>query len=94
MLSTGAMIKIGKTYQNLMIDVKPLNEKLKKRSVKIVAKIAKCSEEQAINVLSHNNYQVKNAILMIKYGISFADSETELLKAEGILGQALKNIEN
>lgn len=92
MLSTGAMIKIGKTYKNLMVDVKPLNKKLKIRSIKIVSEVAKCTEDKAKATLTENNYQVKNSILMIKYGISFEDSEKELKKAEGILAKAMENL--
>ena len=51
MLTTGAMVKIGKVYKNLMIDVKPTNIKLKDRAVRIVSEIAQCDKEIALQVL-------------------------------------------
>ena len=69
-----------------------MNKKLKIRSIKIVSEVAKCTEDKAKATLTENNYQVKNSILMIKYGISFEDSEKELKKAEGILAKAMVNL--
>lgn len=81
MLTTGAMVKIGKTYKNFMIDVKPTNTKLKDRAVRITAQIAEVDYETAKNLLEQNNYKIKETILQLKYNIDFNKAQ-ELLKAE------------
>lgn len=91
MLTTGAMIKIGKVYKNLMIDVKPTNIKLKDRAARIVAEIAQCEKETALAVLETNGYKVKEAVLQIKNNITFPEAQ-EILKANnGVLRNVLKN---
>lgn len=85
MLTTAAMIRIGKVYQNLMIDVKPTNKKLKERAIGIVTKITKAPTTKAKELLEKNEYKIKHVILMIKYDLSF-DEANEALKAHnGIL---------
>ncbi len=85
MLTTGAMVKIGKVYKNLMIDVKPTNLKLKDRAVRIVAEIADVEKEVALKILEKNGYNLKEAVLQIKYNITFEKAQ-ELLKGQnGVL---------
>ncbi len=78
MLTTASMVKIGKVYDNLMIDLAPTNTKLKSRAVRIVADIAETDERTALKVLKENGFKVKQAILNIKYDLSY-DVATELL---------------
>ena len=91
MLTTGAMIKIGKVYKNLMIDVKPTNIKLKDRAQRIVADIAQCEQTLAKQYLEQNNYNVKEAILQIKCNITNEEAKIKLKEANGILNIALNN---
>lgn len=85
MLSTASMIKIGKTYHNLMIDVKPTNSKLKRRAVTIVSEICGCKERTAQNVLDTNGYKIKHAILFILYGLDFDEADKLLRENNGVL---------
>lgn len=85
MLTTGAMVKIGKVYKNLMIDVKPTNIKLKDRAARIVAEIAQVEKDIAINTLEENGYNLKEAVLQIKYGITFEKAQELLKEHNGIL---------
>lgn len=85
MLSTASMIKIGKTYHNLMIDVKPTNNKLKRRAVTIVSEICGCKERTAQNVLDTNGYKIKHAILFILYGLDFEEADKLLRENNGVL---------
>ena len=85
MLSTAAMVKIGKTYHNLMIDVKPTNSKLKRRAVTIVSEICGCREMTARNVLESNGYNTKHAVLFILYGLSFEEADNLLKQNQGVL---------
>ncbi len=85
MLTTGAMVKIGKVYKNLMIDVKPTNIKLKDRAARIVAEIAQVKNDVALNTLEENGYNLKEAVLQIKYGITFEKAQELLKEHNGIL---------
>ena len=61
-LTTCAMAKTGKVYENMMINLSPSNEKLKKRVIRITTEILHCSEESAIRKLEKNNWNIKNTI--------------------------------
>lgn len=63
MLSTASMIKLGKVYGNLMVDVQPTNEKLKNRAVNIVSKALNLSKEESRELLNETDFNVKIAIL-------------------------------
>ena len=91
MLSTGAMIKLGKVYGNLMVDVKPSNEKLVRRCVTIVCAAAECDEATATAALEACDYRPKVAIVMVLMGVD-ADSAKQLLaKADGRIARVLEN---
>lgn len=90
MLTTGSMIKIGKTYENYMIDVKPTNEKLKNRAIQIVVELAKTDSERAKNVLEECDWKVKTAVLMILKNLSKEDANSILDKNSGVLRRAFK----
>ena len=85
MLTTASMVKIGKVYKNLMIDVKPTNIKLKDRAARIVAEITNCEKETAISTLQENDYNLKEAILQIKYNMTFEKAQEVLKQNNGIL---------
>lgn len=90
MLSTGAMIKLGKVYGNLMVDVKPSNEKLIRRCVTIVCAAAECDESAAVAALEACGYRPKTAIVMVLCGVD-ADTAVKMLqKAGGRIAGALK----
>ncbi len=62
MLSTCAMIKTGKVYENLMINLKPTNIKLRRRVISIVCELCDCSEDAAIDILDKNSWSIRNAV--------------------------------
>ena len=82
MLSTGAMIKLGKVYGNLMVDVKPSNEKLIRRCVTIVCSATDCAEAEAVDALEQCGYHPKTAIVMILRSVD-AETADRLLEAAG-----------
>ncbi len=92
MLSTGAMVKIGKVYKNFMVDVKPTNIKLKDRAVRIVSEISGKTYDTCKLMLESNNYNVKAAIIQLKYNIDFNSAVKILEKNGGVLRKALNNI--
>ena len=92
MLTTASMVKIGKVYKNYMIDVKPTNDKLKKRAVKITASIAEVDEQKAQEVLSANGYKIKHAILNLKYGLSEDKAERLIKENNGVLRKIFEKL--
>lgn len=89
MLSTGAMIRIGKTYQNYMIDVRMMNEKLVERGCRIVADIAQISVEEAAKYLEAGGQRVKTACVMAVKKISREEAEKKLAETGGILRRVI-----
>lgn len=90
MLSTGAMIKLGKVYGNLMVDVKPSNEKLIRRCVTIVCSAAECTEAEATKALEACDYRPKVAIVMVLRGVNADTACAMLQKAEGRIAKVLE----
>lgn len=90
MLSTGAMIKLGKVYGNLMVDVKPSNEKLIRRCVTIVCSAAECTEAEATRALEDCDYRPKVAIVMVLRGVNADTACAMLQKAEGRIAKVLE----
>ena len=91
MLSTGAMIKIGKTYENFMIDVMPTNEKLKDRAIRIVSEIANVNNSKALQTLLESGWSVKTAIIMLKCELNRNQAEEALRRNCGVLRRTLNN---
>ena len=85
MLSTGSMIKIGKTYENFMIDLKATNEKLKDRAVRIVSQIAEVDNNIAKETLAKCDWKIKTAIVALKNNVEFDKANEELKKHGGVL---------
>ena len=85
MLSTGAMVKIGKTYHNLMIDEKATNEKLKRRAIAIVSEIAGCEKDLSKQVLEECSHKIKTAVLHIMYDLDYKEADTLLNQHNGVL---------
>ena len=90
MLSTGAMIRLGKVYGNLMVDVKPSNEKLIRRCVTIVCSAAECDEKTAVEALEACGYRPKVAIVMILRSVGREEALALLDKAEGRIAKVLE----
>lgn len=89
MLSTGSMIKIGKTYENFMIDLKATNEKLKDRAIRIVSQIAKVSMSDALSALLKCNWEIKTAIVSNALKCDIESARNELKKHGGVLRKLL-----
>lgn len=92
MLSTGAMIRLGKVYGNLMVDVMPTNEKLVRRAVSIVATAAGVDEEEARRTLEACGFSVKTAIVMLVRGESAEAAKERLNATGGVIAKALGEV--
>jgi N-acetylmuramic acid 6-phosphate etherase len=91
MISTAAMIKVGKAYENLMIDVHVSNEKLKERAIGIICKITGVSYEQASQTLEEANNEVKTAVVMIKTNENYDTAKMLLNNADGYVRKAIEH---
>ncbi len=91
MITTGAMVRTGKAYQNLMVDVVQSNEKLRTRAENIVMAATDVSREQARRTIDEANGKVKLAITMILTGKDAASAQALLDQSGGSVHNALGN---
>ncbi|AWV73653.1 N-acetylmuramic acid 6-phosphate etherase [Latilactobacillus curvatus] len=90
MLSTASMIGIGKVYKNLMVDVKPTNEKLVERAKRIIMAATDCTYDVAATQFSAANEDVKLAIVMILTDLSANEAKERLTQAHGFVRQTIQ----
>jgi len=93
-LSTTVMIRLGKTFGNLMVDVRPTNEKLRRRAVRIVAMATGLHNDEAQQVLHAANGEVKTAIVMALAGVDVAQARQRLAASAGHVRQALNVVKD
>lgn len=89
MLTTASMIRLGKSYQNLMVDVQATNEKLVARAVRIVTQATDCESQEAESLLAASGGNVKVAILMYLADLSAEQAQARLNQSQGFLRRAL-----
>ncbi|ODT65749.1 MAG: N-acetylmuramic acid 6-phosphate etherase [Pelagibacterium sp. SCN 63-23] len=88
MLTTASMIRIGKSYENLMVDVSVSNEKLAARAIRILVEVTHCTPEEAEGYLAASGNNVKLAILMALTGMDADAAQSALADADGFLRRA------
>ncbi|CAN5618132.1 N-acetylmuramic acid 6-phosphate etherase [soil metagenome] len=84
-ITTGAMIRLGKTFGNLMVDLRATNDKLRDRSERIVMEVCTVTRDAAREILSAADGSVKLAIVMHKLAISRDDAERALEQVGGVI---------
>jgi len=89
MLSTAAMVRLGKAYQNLMGDLKAGNSKLRARARRIMRAVTGCSEQEAGRLLEETGYRVKPALVMALAGLNREEAERRLAAAGGWVRRAI-----
>ena len=89
MLTTGAMVRIGKTYGNLMVDVRTGSEKLKDRARRIVTIVSGIDYDAADRLLKRAHWNVKAAIVMQKTGTPYRQALTKLRRADDQIRDAI-----
>jgi len=90
MITTTSMIKIGKVYENLMVDLKVSNQKLKERAKNIVSTITDVSYERAEEVLESTHYEVKPAIIMVKANVTLQEAKDLIKQTDGFVRKAIE----
>lgn len=87
MISTMAMIELGKVYQNLMVDVRPTNKKLVQRAKSMIVEATGCRDECAEKMFEETNQDVKLAIVRILYGVGTEEAKERLRRSNGFIRQ-------
>lgn len=90
MLTTGAMIRSGKVYGNLMVDVEATNQKLVQRQINIVKQATDCDEATAQQALSACQGHCKTAIVMVLAGLDATEAKALLNQTRGFIRNALR----
>ncbi|MFS0559843.1 N-acetylmuramic acid 6-phosphate etherase [Terribacillus sp. 179-K 1B1 HS] len=90
MISTASMVGVGKVYKNLMVDVKPTNDKLQERAKRIIMEATGANYTEAEKVFEEAGGQVKTAIVMLLLGIPKGEAEAKLHDAGGFVRTAIK----
>ena len=92
MLTTGAMVRLGKTYSNLMVDLQATNAKLGERAQGIVATVTACTRAEARVLLGRCNGEVKTAIVVQNLNMSPGEARARLSSVKGHLRKALEPV--
>lgn len=90
MISTTAMIKLGKVYNNFMIDLVPVNAKLIKRSIRLISEITACTIEKATHYFEQSGKNIRTAIIMASLEIKKSEAESLLNGAKNNINKALE----
>lgn len=89
MISTTAMIKMGKVYENLMVDLNISNVKLMERAIRIIQTVTDVSYDEAKDTLLKANHEVKPAIVMINGNTTYVEAKNYIKQAKGYVRQAI-----
>ena len=93
-LSTAVMIRLGKVYGNLMVDMQPTNEKLQRRAERIVADATGCSVEKAAELLTITDWNIKASIIMAVADCTPAEALAKLDQQHGVVSKAIASLRN
>lgn len=94
MLSTGAMIRLGKVYENVMVDLQLSNRKLEERARRIIMLFSNVSYEQAGRLLEQAHHHVKTALVMAVSNADLPVAQAALKRHEGFIRPALRELES
>ncbi len=90
MITTTAMIRMGKVYENMMIDLQMTNQKLRERAKRIVMTVTGVAYEEAESSLQKADWHVKTALVMIKAGVTKEEAARRLQQADGFVRPAIE----
>jgi N-acetylmuramic acid 6-phosphate etherase len=89
MLTTASMVWMGKTYGNLMVDLRATSQKLVERSKRVIMTVTGCDYDTAERLLKQARGHVKTAIVMQEAGCSYLEAQGRLAKARGFVREAI-----
>jgi N-acetylmuramic acid 6-phosphate etherase len=89
MITTTTMVRLGKVYENMMVDLQLTNQKLTERAKRIIMMATGCTYEEAAEILKSAGNHVKTAIVMKKLGVNADDAKKKLQAADGFVKKAI-----
>ncbi len=89
MLTTAAMVRMGKVYENMMVDLKPTSRKLRDRATRILAHVSGLSQGESQKALTDADHDLKTAIVMTKRAVSLETARDLLNRHDGVVKKAL-----
>ena len=89
MITTTAMIRLGKVYNNFMIDLMPVNAKLVERSKRLINEITGCGESRAARIFEDSGWKIRTAVIMASLEVSKEEAEALLKQGNGNINNAL-----
>jgi N-acetylmuramic acid 6-phosphate etherase len=93
MISTAAMVRTGKAYENLMVDLRATSEKLRERSRRIVMTVTGAEDAEATGLIERAGGSVKTALVMRLLGVGREEAEERLRRAGGFVRGATAKAE-
>lgn len=94
MISTTLMVRSGRVHENLMVDLRASNAKLRDRAARIVSTLTGLSREASLTLLDRGDGRVKTAVVMQRAGVSREEADARLASAGGSLARALGSLNN
>ena len=89
-LTTASMVRLGKTYGSLMVEVQPNSQKLRDRATRITMQILRASRQKAEKLLRKSNWDIKAAVVMEKKELNYKEAKELLAEHNGFLRETLK----
>ena len=89
MITTTVMIRLGKVYNNFMIDLMPVNAKLVERSKRLINEITGCGEVRAAQIFEDSGRKIRTAVIMASLAVSKEEAEALLKQGNGNINNAL-----
>jgi N-acetylmuramic acid 6-phosphate etherase len=89
-ITTAAMVRLGKSFENLMVDMRPTNAKLRDRAIRIVVTAGAVDRAEAERLLAASGNEVKTAIVMARTGAAAEDARRRIARAKGHVRAALR----
>jgi N-acetylmuramic acid 6-phosphate etherase len=93
MITTAAMVRLGKVYENMMVDLQRTSEKLVERGIRTVMMVTGVGYDEADDVLDQCDGHVKTAIVMILADVGLEDARRRLEEADGFVRPAIEGVQ-
>ena len=90
MISTSAMVGLGKSYSNMMVDLRATNNKLRDRAARIISTLSGLDREDSFVLLERAGNSVKHALVMHKLGVGYDEAEAKLVDTDGHLSPIME----
>ncbi len=91
-ISTTLMVRSGRVYENLMVDLRASNDKLRDRAARIISTLTDASRDEALALLGQSGGDAKTAVVMRRLNVGRDEAARRLARASGVLGNVLESV--